>query len=117
MFGGIGAFMAVITAVYWFGSYEDAGTALLVGSMLLALFSGGWLWLHTRGLTDDGDADAEDPGPWFPHASIWPFWMGVAAFLVVNGLIVGSWFLVPGAIVLAIGVAGYAAQSRSRSPG
>ncbi len=61
------------------------------------------------------EAEDDAPPPWAPHASLWPFWIGVSGFFLVNGLILGSWFLVPGVILLLVGVVGYAAQSRSRS--
>ena len=56
-----------------------------------------------------------EPEPWSPPSSVWPFGIGVASFFVVNGLILGSWFLVPGGLLLVATVIGYAAQSRNRS--
>jgi hypothetical protein len=112
VFFGIGAFVVVIGVVYWFASYEDAGTTLLGAAAAFSLATGGWLWLRQRRPPPGDDHAAEE---YFPHTSLWPFWIGVAGFFLANGLIVGSWFLVPGVILLLVGVVGYAAQSRSRA--
>jgi hypothetical protein len=113
MFGGIGAALAVGAAVYWFTSYEHAGTAMLTLGAGLAWFCGVYLWRHQGEASAPAATDADVA--WFPHASIWPFWIGVAAFLLANGLILGVWFLVPGAMLLALGVTGFAIESRNRS--
>lgn len=114
-FFGIGAFIAVAGVVYWFGSYEGAGTTMLAAAAGLALFCAAYLWLQVRRADPDEDAGEGEPAGWAPHASVWPFWIGVAGFFLTNGLIVGSWFLVPGVILLLAGVVGYAAQTRARS--
>ena len=42
------ALVVVIGAIYWFTSYEDAGTTMLVASSLLGLLAGGYLLLQSR---------------------------------------------------------------------
>jgi len=37
----IGIFFAIIGAIYWFTSYEQAGTLMLIGSALLGLLPAG----------------------------------------------------------------------------
>ncbi|CAN5132845.1 hypothetical protein BH18ACT4_BH18ACT4_00660 [soil metagenome] len=118
-FLGLGAFSAVVAAVYWFTSYEDAGTTMLALAAGLALLSGAYLWVQGRTLAtpagEGADApDHEDDDHYSPHASIWPFAVGLAAYFVTNGLILGIWFLVPGIVLMATAVLGYSMQSRRR---
>lgn len=113
----LGGLIALIAAIYWFTSYEDAGTAMLVLSAGLALFIGVYLALTARRTTTDIAGEADDSGkvePYLPHASVWPFFVGVAALVTANGLALGLWALVPGAIALAGALVGYAGQSRRR---
>ena len=115
VFGGIGAFVLFWAVVYWLTSYEDAGTTMLLLAAVLCLFTSAWLFVQHRRLVaphDPGDEAVIEP--WFPHASVWPFGFGVAGFLVANGLILGVWFLIPGALVLAVSTLGYARESRHR---
>lgn len=109
----LGAAVAVMAGVYWFTSYEDAGTAMLVLAACLALFVGLYLALTARRATAQGLEEA-DPEPYLPHASAWPFFIGVAALVTANGLALGLWALVPGLIGLAAALVGYAGQSRRR---
>jgi cobalamin synthase len=112
MFLGVGAFVLVIAVVYWVTSYEEAGTALLVLAAALSLWCGAYLWLWQRGPADEGaEPEAE---AFLPASSPWPFLMGVGAFLLANGLIVGGWFALPGAAVLTAGIGGFVRQSRAR---
>lgn len=110
----LGVAVALIAAVYWFTSYEDAGTAMLVLAACLALFIGVYLALAARRATAQGTEEA-DRDPYLPHASAWPFFVGVAALVTANGLAIGLWALVPGVIGMAIALTGYATQSRRRS--
>jgi peptidoglycan/LPS O-acetylase OafA/YrhL len=108
---GLGLVVAIMGAVYWFTSYENAGTTMLVLASILALFLGGYLALTARRATTHGSGQAE---PYLPHASVWPFFVGAAALVAANGLALGLFALVPGVIALGIALAGYAGQSRRR---
>jgi hypothetical protein len=114
IFVGIAVFMAVIGALYWFTAYEEAGTSMLALSSGLALLVGVFLWRNDRGAPAAvaGQHEAEE---YLPAASIWPFGIGVSAFLTFNGLILGLGYAVPGAILMTISLAGFIAQSRARS--
>jgi hypothetical protein len=108
----------LITAVYWFVSYEEAGTVLFAFVAASALiFIAITLWLSKaarpsswspRALVgfDDRPQD-EAHGPLeldeevFPPASGWPLSAALAATLVGLGLIFGAWLWVPG---LALGL-------------
>ena len=114
----LGGLVALIAAVYWFTSYEDAGTTMLVLAAGLALFIGVYLALTARRTTTDIGGEPGGPGedtkPYLPHASVWPFLVGVGVLVTANGLALGLWALVPGAIGLAGALVGYAGQSRRR---
>lgn len=112
VFLSIGAIVAVMAAIYIRLSYEEAGSVMLVLAAGLSFVCGGYLWLQLRRRGPEGDAAAP---MYLPHSSVWPFWIGLAAFLFTNGLVLGVWFLVPGAVLLLIGLVGFVRQSRARS--
>jgi hypothetical protein len=118
-FLGITAFFTLIGAVYWFTSYEDAGTTMLVATSLLGLLAGGYLLLQARKYPprpeDRPDATlGEGSGPVdeFPAPSIWPFVFGLGAVVFATGFIFGIWVILPGAAVLGLGMVGMIRQSR-----
>ena len=111
MFLGIAVFMAVIGVVYWFASYEPAGTTMLALSSALAAVCGVYLQIQSEHEHTDGHPDVH----YLPHSSVWPFWIGVGALLAVNGLIVGVGYAVPGVVVLGIAIVGFVSQSRRRA--
>lgn len=108
----LGALIAAMCALYWFTSYESAGTAMLLLAAGLALFLGLYLARTARRTTDQAVGDSD---PYLPHASVWPFLVGVAALVTLNGLALGLWALVPGVIALFGALVGYAGQSRRRA--
>jgi hypothetical protein len=114
-FAGIGVFILVIAIIYWFASYDYAGSVMLGLASALAFFSATYLWRRERatGKPLPGFEDAP-VDQYLPHASIWPFGIGVGAFLAFNGLVLGFVYAVPGAIVVGISIAGIVAQSRRR---
>lgn len=112
----LGGAVLLMGAVYWFTSYENAGTAMLVLAACLALSVGGYLAFTARRTTGTISSGAEGGSdePYLPHASAWPFFVGVAALVTANGLALGPWALVPGLIALGGALIGYAGQSRRR---
>jgi hypothetical protein len=112
IFTGIAVFMAAIGALYWFTAYEEAGTSMLVLASALALLVGAYLWRQDRAATAAPHHDAEE---YLPAASIWPFGIGLSAFLAFNGLILGLGYAVPGIILMVMSLAGFISQSRARS--
>lgn len=134
-FLAIGALLAVVAAIYWFTSYEDAGSTMLSLAAVLGLWIGVYLWLRRSHLqaTAPGPGDPtlavptseasetvhahQDPHDqlYLPHASIWPFTIGVGAAVAVNGLVMGLWVLAPGAVLAILAIAGFIHQSRHRS--
>ena len=111
----IGSAVGTMSLVYLLTD-DDAGQMMLGVTSLLGLVCGGFLWLEMRGDESTGDArlSGPEPGQYLPHASIWPFAIGVAAFLLTNGLILGTWFLAPGVVIMAAGIIGFGRQSRRR---
>jgi hypothetical protein len=126
-----------ISIVYWFVSYEVAGTLLLVFlavgcaifvvSMTAAVTATrlfptdvplGWIGRVVMGFVGFDPPDKPGPQPLeleegpLPEGSIWPICAAGAAVLVAVGLIFGGWFWIPGvALGLAV-VGGWATQLR-----
>ncbi len=115
-------FYVVIGTLYWFTSYEPAGTAMLglaVGSWTLC-----WLYLlrqrREHGLRpEDRDDVVASAGPadvgWFPSSSAWPFGMGMGAVVAANGLVFGTWLTVAGGALFLFSVVGLAIESNSKA--
>lgn len=59
-------------------------------------------------------AAVEPASHYLPHASAWPFAIGLGAATLANGLVLGLWVIVPGVILMAIGIAGFVRQTRRR---
>ena len=114
----IGTVIGLISAIYWFTSYEEAGTAMLALAGVLAVWCGIYLWLQERPRADQRPAEAPgQPGgttTYLPHASVWPFAIGLGAATLFNGLVLGIWVLLPGAAMLAVGIGGWVRQTRHR---
>lgn len=115
---------AIITllAVLYAPSKEIAGIVMLAVAALLALFCGVFLWRATARLNAEdariaagGVPEVHDAGPAFlPESSPWPFGIALGATLILNGLIIGTWFVVPGVMLLVVSLGGFARQSRHR---
>ena len=129
VFLGIGVHVALMAIVYWFVSYEAAGTTMLALASALTLFAGTYLLIQDRrsrragvsghaGLGSLGHLAAgpvSEVGPYLPDASIWPLVIGVGAALALNGFILGWPYAVPGAVMVALGVSGFVFQGRHRT--
>ena len=85
---------------------EDAGTVLLLLPVGLTWFAAELPVVPAAPARRTGRAGRAEHGEYLPHASIWPLGVGIAAFLMANGLILGGWFLVPGGVLLLLSVAG-----------
>jgi hypothetical protein len=107
----IALFTILISTIYWFVSYEEAGTALLVGVIVSCAVFVGIIAVSVRASRRGGRgpnallgfADTEPESPLlleedvFPAASAWPAIASLAAVLVGLGLIYGAWLWIPGA--------------------
>lgn len=122
LFVGAAAFFAVTASIYWFVSYEHAGTTMLATSVPAFTFIGLWLWFQNRRHDprpeDDGDArpadGAEDLG-YFPASSAWPFVLSAGAVVLANGLVFGPPIAVLGILLTVAGVFGYAREADTKA--
>jgi hypothetical protein len=115
----LGVFFGIVGIVYWFWSYEDAGSVMLVGTSALGFLPGGYyfFWHRRMGkrVEDREDASiAEGAGEInsFPGSSIWPFVMGMGAFLTLLSLVFGIWLIFPGISLIITALVGVTAESR-----
>lgn len=122
LFAGAAAFLLLSGAVYWFVSYEDAGTTLLLAGVLAVGMVGAWLWTQSRRLGAPRPEDRPDASPGdgagelgrFPSSSIWPFVLGWGGVVAANALVFGVWLGVTGLLIIAVGVIGYAVEASRR---
>lgn len=121
VFLGTAAFFAVITAVYWFASYESAGSTMLALTVGLGLMPGAWLLWWARRMAprpeDRPDAEmADGAGPVgsFPGPTAWPVLLATGAVLAANGIAFGIWPAVPGVALIVIAACGAIVSSRPR---
>lgn len=108
-YGFIGGFFGICAAVYWFMSYEWAGTVCLVFGALMGLLVAFYLEVTHRQLgtrpEDHGDAlieeGAGDLGHFSPH-SVWPISLAFSAVMGLIGFIFGLWitFIAVAAILI-----------------
>jgi hypothetical protein len=114
MFIGIAVFVVLAAVVYGVASEEYAGATLLLLAGVASLVMGGYLvWEQRQEAPAPGGPGAEHQ--YLPEASIWPFGIGMGAVLMLNGLALGAWAVLPGAAITALSTFGFARQSRQRS--
>jgi uncharacterized membrane protein YfcA len=113
VFLGVGAFVLVLGAIYWATAYEESGTVMLIVAAVLSLWIAAYLWLRTRS-PDAEPRPSEEAAHYLPHASVWPFAIGLGAATVANGLVLGVWLIVPGAALMVMGIVGFVRQTRRR---
>jgi hypothetical protein len=117
---GTAAFGLVVGAIYWFISYEAAGTTLLLALGIAPLILAVYAERDRRGkatLQEDlpdarlEDAAGEDVGS-FPAESVWPIALAGASVLVLGGIVYGPALLVVGLLVGTVAVMGLMRESR-----
>jgi hypothetical protein len=115
-------FVAGIAAIYWFTSYEDAGTTMLAVAALAYAMLCAFLYIRARKLgmgggarpedREDAPVNVEEEIGYFPAASAWPPALAFGAVLVALGLVFGYWFFAIAAIFLVGGIIGYAVEAQ-----
>lgn len=121
VFAGTAAFFTALATIYWFTSYEEAGSVMLAFSIGFGLMPCVWLlwWSgRMRPRPEDRDADqAEAAGPVgrFPGPTVWPVTLAAGAVLAANGIAFGIWPAVPGFVLIVL-AAGGAITSGRRPP-
>lgn len=114
---GLGLFVVPFALVYWFLSYEEAGSVLLVGIPLALLGLGAYLlgaWRKAPALPEDrpdGVAPGYDEIGVFPSASIWPAVLAGGLTLAAFGFAYSGWLALPGLGVAFIGLGGMVIES------
>jgi hypothetical protein len=122
LFGGGAVFFAVVAAIYWFTSYEEAGAIMLALSVgALALIA---VYLHIQsrrvGIQPEDRPDAQsidatgDIG-YFPSSSIWPFVMAIGVTVVANAFVFGVWLAILGGLLFLTAVVGYAMEAQAKT--
>ena len=122
LFVGAAAFLLLTGSIYWFVSYEEAGTILLLSGLVASGMVGGWLYLQSRRLGAPRPEDRRDAVPgdgagdlgYFPMSSVWPFVLGWGGVVAANALVFGVWLGVTGLVIIAVGVIGYAVEASRR---
>ena len=131
---GVGVFFGCVGLIYWFLSYEDGGFLMLLGSCALGFLPGLYYFFWNRrfhghkyffwGKTDRvvGDrpedrsdatiADGAGVISSFPGSSIWPFTLGMGAFVLVLSLVFGVWLALIGVSLILTALVGVTAESR-----
>jgi hypothetical protein len=114
-----GLFGIVIGIVYWYISYEPAGTTLLILMGVAPMIMAYVVWRRTAGRTfpeDENEASfADDAGDTLGHfstGSLWPLVMAGGVLLGLQGFIYGVWLLFSGLLVFAWATIGLMQESR-----
>ena len=129
----LGVFFGGIAIWYWFWGYEDGGTVMLIGATGLGFLPGLYYFFWHRRFhghkyfvvgkipavgdrpEDHPDAEMADGAGTidsFPGSSIWPFVLGMGAFVTVLSMIFGSWLAFMGVPLILTALAGVTAESR-----
>ena len=113
VFAGTAAFFALVTTLYWFTSYEEAGSTMLLLTVGLGLIPGVWLLWWSRRMAprpeDRADAEIEDGAGAvgrFPGPTAWPATLALGAVLAANGMAFGIWPALPGFVLIFIAASG-----------
>jgi len=112
-------FSLAVAGVYWFLSYEDAGSTLLLFMFFAPFFVAAFLahraW-RMRLAENDPDAsyasEAGAPVGRFYAGSIWPLLMGIGVAVGLEGFIFGIWLLVVGVVLFLAASVGLMQESR-----
>ena len=117
LFGRLSLYALVVGTIYWFVSYEVAGTVLLLGFGLATGLAFIILWRRDRkvraaGRAGDGDGGALDPdGPFgdesgpVPTRSAAPLVVGFGVAVIALGGAFGPWFVITGLVPVILGAA------------
>ncbi len=124
-FYGLATYATVTLVVYWLViGHESEGSGVVLLGLVAAFGTMLGVYLHVQQRrvgerpadeTSAPERTGEEDRGYFPHASLWPLFIGLGLTLVVNGFIFGTWLIVPGAVLVALAVGGFLTQSRRRA--
>jgi len=113
VFARLAAFGLAVGTVYWFVSYEVAGTVLLLGfgvasagAAVLMLVRSRHRWATLRAAGADGDSAEQpfsDESGRIPPPGYAPFIVGIGAGVAALGLVFGPLLVLSGLVVALIG--------------
>jgi TRAP-type C4-dicarboxylate transport system permease large subunit len=117
---GSAVFALAVGAIYWFVSYESAGTLMLLTMMVGLLIAAGYLALLRRqaSLAADqrdvrpSDTRDEAVGVFASH-SVWPAVLALGCAVGLTGLIYGWWLAVVGAAGVTVALVGLVRDDRA----
>ena len=117
---GSALFAAVVAAIYWFVSYESAGTAMLltmttglaIAAVYLALARRGTPVPADRPEARPSDARGETVGVFAAH-SAWPAVLALGCAVGLTGLLYGWWLAVLGAAGVTLALVGLVRDDRA----
>ena len=119
MFAAIGALTLVMCVIYTLTADEASGKVMLGLVAVFSLVMAGFLGVRDRqgghSLFEESEPEGtEPPKTWFPEASMWPFVVAAGTALVLAGLALGLWVLLPGVFLMAQGLWSFTMESRRR---
>jgi hypothetical protein len=115
IFGICGAFVWLVSPLYWVMSQDWTGTSALVMTALLATMVFGYLYFHANRLDprpeDRSDAEIADGAGelgFFPPYSWWPLWCALCLAVMVFAVANAAWWLfILGGIIGASALSGW----------
>jgi Cytochrome c oxidase subunit IV len=120
VFLGAAAFTAVVGGIYWFVSYEPAGTFMLLTMTAGLGLAAGYVALLRRRASLTADRPRVDPGEplgepvgVFASRSPWPVVLGLGCAVGLTGLIYGWWLAAVGAAGVVAALVGLMREDRS----
>ncbi len=100
---GVGSFFVVVLLVYFLWSHESTGSVLLFASAALGIMPGLYIGWWSKRMAPRGE-DKDEVGPAdisgvvgnFPEHTIFPFMLGIGAWLTGLAFVFGVWFAIIG---------------------
>jgi Cytochrome c oxidase subunit IV len=117
---GLGAFGLAIGTIYWFVSYEVAGSVLLWVFGLMPLIVASWIGRRLRegATTPAADDPGSDPGDEagevlgsFPTGSAWPLFLALALLATGAAVVYGAILVPLGVGLVAFTILGWMRES------
>lgn len=113
-----GVFGLVMAVIYWFLSYEPAGTICLLLMGIAPIVMGSYIHFHRpegpipedEKEVDPEEAEGLEVGN-FSGGSIWPLVLGIGCVIGLEGFIYGKWLVVFGLLLFGWAIVGLMQES------